>query len=178
MAVAIYARVSTTKQADKDLSIPDQLRQLRDWCKRNGHEIAKEYVEPGASATDDKRPEFQQMIADATLKPSPYEVIVVHSLSRFFRDMIEFALYERRLNKFGCKVVSITQITSDDSAGQMARQIFSMFVPPGASRGRPTLLLRTTRKAVPKRHLWRNLAGLDRGPQGGPQGLHTKLKTS
>ena len=127
MAVALYARVSTTKQADKDLSIPDQLRQMRDWCKRNGHAIAKEYVEPGASATDDRRPEFQQMISDASLKPSPYEVIVVHSLSRFFRDMIEFALYERRLNKSGCKVVSITQITSDDSAGQMARQIFSMF---------------------------------------------------
>lgn len=127
MAVALYARVSTTKQADKDLSIPDQLRQMRDWCMRNGHAIAKEYIEPGASATDDRRPEFQQMISDASLKPSPYEVIVVHSLSRFFRDMIEFALYERRLNKSGCKVVSITQITSDDSAGQMARQIFSMF---------------------------------------------------
>ena len=127
MAVALYARVSTSKQAEKDLSIPDQLRQMRDWCKRNGHAIAKEYVEPGASATDDRRPEFQQMISDASLKPSPYEVIVVHSLSRFFRDMIEFALYERRLNKSGCKVVSITQITSDDSAGQMARQIFSMF---------------------------------------------------
>ena len=30
MAVGLYARVSTTKQADKDLSIPDQLRQMRD----------------------------------------------------------------------------------------------------------------------------------------------------
>ena len=34
MAVALYARVSTTKQAEKELSIPDQLRQMRDWCKR------------------------------------------------------------------------------------------------------------------------------------------------
>ena len=62
MAVALYARVSTTKQADKDLSIPDQLRQMREWCRRNGHAIAKESIEPGASATDDPRPEFQQMI--------------------------------------------------------------------------------------------------------------------
>ena len=30
MAVALYARVSTTKHVGKDLSIPDQLRQLRD----------------------------------------------------------------------------------------------------------------------------------------------------
>lgn len=127
MAVALYARVSTTKQADKDLSIPDQLRQMRDWCKRNGHAIGKEYVEAGASATDDRRPEFQQMVADATLKPSPYEAIIVHSLSRFFRDFIEFALYERRLNKAGVKLISITQQTSDDPSGEMARRIFSMF---------------------------------------------------
>ena len=127
MAVAIYARVSTSKQAEKDLSIPDQLRQMREWCKRNGHSIGAEYVEAGASATDDKRPEFQKMVADATSKPAPFEAVIVHSLSRFFRDFIEFALYERRLNKSGVKVISITQQTSDDSAGEMARRIFSMF---------------------------------------------------
>lgn len=66
MAVALYARVSTAKQAEKDLSIPDQLNQMRDWCKANGYSIAKEYIEPGASATDDRRPAFQEMIADAT----------------------------------------------------------------------------------------------------------------
>jgi site-specific DNA recombinase len=127
MAVAFYARVSTTKQADKDLSIPDQLRQMRDWSKRNGYSVAKEYVEPGASATDDRRPEFQQMISDATLKPSPYEAIIVHSLSRFFRDSLQFALYERQLKKSGVKLISITQQTSDDAGGEMARKIFSMF---------------------------------------------------
>lgn len=127
MAAALYARVSTTKQADKDLSIPDQLRQMRDWSKRNGYSVAKEYIEPGASATDDRRPEFQQMISDATLKPSPYEAIIVHSLSRFFRDSLQFALYERQLKKAGCKLISITQQTSDDAGGEMARKIFSMF---------------------------------------------------
>ena len=127
MAVALYARVSTTRQADKDLSIPDQLRQMRDWCKRNGYSVGKEYVEAGASATDDKRPMFQQMIGDATMKPAPFEAVIVHSLSRFFRDYLEFALYERRLNKSGVKVISITQQTSEDPAGEMARRIFSMF---------------------------------------------------
>ena len=127
MAVALYARVSTVKQAEKDLSIPDQLRQMREWSRRNGCSVVKEYVEPGASATDDRRPEFQQMIADATLKPSPYEAIIVHSLSRFFRNSLQFALYEHRLKKAGCKLISITQQTSDDSSGEMARSIFSLF---------------------------------------------------
>ena len=127
MAVALYARVSTAKQADKDLSIPDQLRQMREWCKAHGFSVAMEYIESGASATDDKRPVFQQMISDSTLDPAPYDAIIVHSRSRFFRDLFEFLRYERSLKHSGCKIVSITQQTSDDPAGEMASKIFSLF---------------------------------------------------
>ncbi len=127
MQVAIYARVSTSRQADNDLSIPDQLRQLNDWAKANGHFVVQEYVEPGASATDDKRPVFQKMMTDALLKPAAFEMIVIHSLSRFFRDGIEFGVYERKLAKNKVKVVSITQPTSDDAGGEMMRRIICMF---------------------------------------------------
>ncbi len=127
MAVALYARVSTARQAEQDLSIPDQLRQMRDWCERHGLLVAHEYVEPGASATDDRRPVFQDMIADATGKPPPYDAIIVHSLSRFFRDAISFGLYERMLLKHGVRVESITQQTSDDPPGNLTRRIFSVF---------------------------------------------------
>jgi site-specific DNA recombinase len=127
MHIALYARVSTTRQADNDLSIPDQLRQLYEWAKANGHLVVQEYVEPGASATDDKRPVFQQMIHDAMMKPPAFEVIIIHSLSRFFRDGIEFGVYERKLLKNKVKVISITQPTSDDSAGDMMRRIITMF---------------------------------------------------
>ncbi len=127
MIVALYARVSTTKQAEKDLSIPDQLQQMREWCKSKGHNVAVEYVEPGASATDDRRPVFKQMISEASNNPSPFDAIIIHSLSRFFRDLFQFTFYERQLKKVGVQVISITQQTSDDSAGEMARSIFSLF---------------------------------------------------
>ena len=127
MAVALYARVSTAKQAEKDLSIPDQLAQMRAWCQSRGLLVAMEYVEPGASATDDKRPVFQQMVADATQDPPPFEAVIVHSRSRFFRDLFEFLSYERTLKRSGVKVLSITQQTSDDPAGEMASKIFSLF---------------------------------------------------
>lgn len=127
MHVALYARVSTTRQAENDLSIPDQLRQLNDWCKANGHIVVHEYVEPGASATDDKRPVFQKLINDAMQKPQAFEAIIIHSFSRFFRDAIQFGLYERRLGKNKVKVISITQHTTDDSAGEMMRRIINTF---------------------------------------------------
>ena len=59
--------------------------------------------------------------------PAPFEAIIVHSLSRFFRDAIELGLYERRLAKAGVRIISITQQTSDDPAGEMARRMFSVF---------------------------------------------------
>ncbi len=127
MAVALYARVSTTRQAENDLSIPDQLRQIRDYCKTHGLPSPAEYVEPGASGTDDRRPVFQQMIADASLSPPPFDAIVVHSLSRFFRDALEFGLYERKLKRCGVKVISVTQQTGDEPSGEMARKLFSLF---------------------------------------------------
>jgi site-specific DNA recombinase len=127
MLVCLYARVSTARQAENDLSIPDQLQQMRDWCKANGHTVVLEYVEPGASATDDKRPMFQKMIAAAHEKPAPFSGIVIHSLSRFFRDSVEFGVYEKKLKRCGVKVVSITQQTSEDAAGEMARRMFSLF---------------------------------------------------
>jgi hypothetical protein len=36
-------------------------------------------VEPGASATNDRRPEFQHMIEAGISKPAPFDVVVVHS---------------------------------------------------------------------------------------------------
>lgn len=127
MNVALYARVSTSKQADMGLSIPDQLRQLREWCKTHGHRVITEYVEAGASATDDHRPEFQKMIGDAYISPPPFQAVIVHSLSRFFRDALEFGLYERKLKRSGVKVISITQQTGDEPSGEMARKLFSLF---------------------------------------------------
>src|ERR1700756_546187 len=85
---ALYLRVSTGRQADNDLSIPDQRREAKAYCASRGWEIVADYVEPGLSATDDRRPEFQRMIDAATTKPPAFDVILVHSFSRFFPQLV------------------------------------------------------------------------------------------
>jgi DNA invertase Pin-like site-specific DNA recombinase len=65
LRAALYMRVSTGRQAEHELSIPDQRSQLKAWCRTNGQEVVAEYVEAGASASDDRRPAFQQMIERA-----------------------------------------------------------------------------------------------------------------
>ena len=41
--------------------------------------------------------------------------------------MVNFALYERRLNKAGVKIISITQPTGEEVSGEMMRRIISLF---------------------------------------------------
>jgi site-specific DNA recombinase len=124
---ALYLRVSTGRQADNDLSIPDQRRQAKGYCASRGWEIVAHYVEPGVSAIDDRRLEFQRMIDAATTKPPAFEVILVHSFSRFFRDQFQLDFYVRRLAKHGVRPVSITQQLGDDPMSNMIRQIMALF---------------------------------------------------
>ena len=84
-------------------------------------------VEPGASATNDRRPEFQRMIEAGTSKPAPVDIVIVHSFSRFFRDHFELEFHVRKLAKNGIKLVSITQEMGDDPMHVMMCQITALF---------------------------------------------------
>lgn len=124
---ALYLRVSTARQAEHDVSIPDQKRQGEAYCEARGYQLVETYVEPGASATNDRRPEFQRMIEAGTSKPAPFDIVVVHSFSRFFRDAFDMEFYVRKLAKNGVKLLSITQEMGDDPVHQMMRQIMALF---------------------------------------------------
>ena len=78
-----------TRQAKNDISIPDQLAQAVRYCRSKGWHIAREFIDTGASARDDKRPEFQRLIDAACVDPSPFDVVLVHSQSRFFRRRLD-----------------------------------------------------------------------------------------
>ncbi|MFY9294937.1 MAG: recombinase family protein [Methylorubrum rhodinum] len=125
--VGCYLRVSTGRQAESDLSIPDQRKQVLAFCAAKGWPVVGEYVEPGASATDDNRPAFQKMIERASDDDHPFDVIVVHSYSRFFRDSFGLEMYVRRLAKVGVRLISITQELGDDPAQVMMRQVIALF---------------------------------------------------
>jgi DNA invertase Pin-like site-specific DNA recombinase len=67
------------------------------------------------------------MIEAGTAKPASFDVVVVHSFSRFFRDHFELEFYVRKLAKNGVKLVSITQELGDDPMHVMMRQIMALF---------------------------------------------------
>jgi len=127
LRAALYLRVSTARRAEHDVSIPDQKRRGEAYCASRGYQLVETYVEPGASATNDRRPEFQRMIEAGTSKPTLFDAVIVHSFSRFFRDAFDMEFYVRKLAKNGAKLLSITQEIGDDPVHQMMRQIMALF---------------------------------------------------
>jgi hypothetical protein len=62
MRVAIYARVSTANNGQDPTM---QTRELREYAERRGWTVTGEYVDIGISGTKEKRPELDQLMADA-----------------------------------------------------------------------------------------------------------------
>ena len=59
MRVAIYARVSSERQAEKDLSIPAQIKSLKKYAFDREWDVVAEYVDEAESAQDCQPPRFQ-----------------------------------------------------------------------------------------------------------------------
>ena len=67
------------------------------------------------------------MIEAGTSNPALFDVVIVRSFSRFFRDHFELEFYVRKLARNGVKLVSITQEMGDDPMHVMMRQIMALF---------------------------------------------------
>ena len=122
MKVVLYARVSSDSQ-DVDLSISAQLRALREYAAKQGHEILREFVDEAESGRTASRPAFREMIALAKTKPPPFDAILVWKLNRFARNRVDSITYKALLKSKGIKVISINEPLGDSPAGQLLEGI-------------------------------------------------------
>ncbi len=123
---ALYLRVSTQRQLRGEVSIPSQRRACQGHCDSVGKVVVAEFVD-GMTGTDDARPNFQRMIEMVRQPDCPFDTIVVHALSRFYRAGPEMEMTIRSLRKKGVRVVSVTQPIGDDPSQAMLRQMIGIF---------------------------------------------------
>ncbi len=119
MKVALYARVSSDQQAEKNNSIPSQLRLLHEYALKHNMEVVKEYVDEGESALSINRPAFLEMIGDTKKRFPSFQVILLWKLSRFARNRQDSILYKSMLRKRGIEVTSISEPIDDTPQGQL-----------------------------------------------------------
>jgi len=118
VAVA-WARVSTDMQEERGLSLPEQLREIRQYAEREGIEIVEEFHEAcSAFQRYEKRVEFHRMLARVEADPR-INAIVTHDFSRFSRDTVRAMSLVRKLRASGVRVISVNdpEIDPESVAG-------------------------------------------------------------
>ena len=109
----IYARYSS--DAQKETSIIDQLRDCREYAKKNDMEVLHEYYDEALTGKNDDREQFQLMLSDSA--QGLFEAVIVWKLDRFARNRNESALNKVKLKKNGVKVVSAMEHIPDGPEG-------------------------------------------------------------
>lgn len=113
----LYARYSSHNQ--REVSIEDQLRVCYEYCEREGIEVVGVYHDSAMTGTNDRRPDFQRMVANAP--ESDY--IVVYMMERFSRDKYDAPLYKQQLERKGVRVVSALEFIPDTPEGVMIEKM-------------------------------------------------------
>lgn len=116
--VALYARQSNVGNAKKDISLPDQLEELRAFCaEQSGWVIVEEFVEAGSGVRRDQNarrkpsPKFDRTIAEA--KAGRFDLILTVDSSRFGRDGVEDLKTKKEVRDAGCAVDAIHDESGD-----------------------------------------------------------------
>jgi len=111
MKAVIYVRVSTNKQESEN-----QLIALREYCKKTGYQIIKEYVDI-ISGKEDKRPNWDKL----------FDIILFWDLSRFSRSGTLFTLQKlQELQNLGINYISFREPFLN-TVGQFKDIVISIF---------------------------------------------------
>jgi DNA invertase Pin-like site-specific DNA recombinase len=120
-------QIFRSHQANKELSLPAQRRQIGGYIQARGMTVEREFYEPGASAKSMNRPAFRQMLEYVLRPGSKVGVIVVAHASRFTRNSTEARIVKSKLRKFGVRVVSVCQDLPDDPMGELMECMYECF---------------------------------------------------
>jgi len=122
--VAIYARVSTDEQAERQ-TIENQLDACRGYCASHELEVVAEFRDEGVSGSVPLGDRLEGSRLLAMAGSGLFSRVAVHRLDRLARDHVEASLAYRRLKALGAPVVSVTETFDDSPAGRL---MFNMIV--------------------------------------------------
>ena len=108
--VVAYARFSSDNQRTE--SIDAQVRAIKEYCLKNNFNLLRIYKDEGISGTSIKdRIEFIKMIVDS--KKKDFKYVIVHKFDRFARNRYDHAIFEKKLEDNGVKLLSVLENLTD-----------------------------------------------------------------
>ena len=113
-----YVRVSTEIQKEKDNSVRSQIKCIKKYCEDCNYELVGIYKDEGVSGLKSNRDGLNDMMVD--IKKSKVDMVVVYSLSRLGRKLVDVVGWVNGLEKLGIQFVSIKEnFTSNGVMGKL-----------------------------------------------------------
>lgn len=116
-----YCRFSSNNQREE--SIDAQLRAITRYIENSDGKYCfiDQYIDMALTGTNTDRPNFQRMLEDA--KKGLFDVVIVHKMDRFSRNVRDTLNIENELALYGVKVISVIEQFSDTPEGQLQQII-------------------------------------------------------
>lgn len=126
--VALYVRVSTGYQIDKD-SLPHQKKELKGYCEHVLH-IDKSRIEifedAGKSAKNTKRPAFERMMKK--VRSGQISHVMVYKIDRISRNLVDFSLMYEDFKRERVTFISLNeQFDTSTAMGECMLKIILVF---------------------------------------------------
>jgi DNA invertase Pin-like site-specific DNA recombinase len=125
---AIYTRVSTDTQAEKEFSSCEaQEEKIRAFIKsQNNWKVFKAYFDPGYSGANLDRPASQELLED--IRQGKIDIVLVYKIDRLTRSPKDFYQLIELFEKYNVSFISITErFDTSTPAGRLLRNIMLTF---------------------------------------------------
>ena len=123
----IYTRVSTDKQAKNGLSLKGQEDAAREYCAREGIDVAKVFCDGGESAKTANRPQLLASLAYCTEHYKEIDFYIIWKMDRLARQTYDSSMIDATLQKLGIQLCSVTEPISNTSSGSLTKNVLAAF---------------------------------------------------
>lgn len=113
-----YVRVSSEMQKEKDNSIRSQIKSIKKYCDDYDYELVGIYKDEGISGLKSSREGLNEMMVK--IQRSKVDIVLVYSLSRLGRKLVDVVGWVNDLEKRGIKFISIKEnFTNEGVMGRL-----------------------------------------------------------
>ena len=117
-----YVRVSSEIQVEKDNSVRNQTNSIKKYCESVGYELVGIYRDDGVSGLKNSREGLNRMMVE--VKNKKVDMVMVYSLSRLGRRLVDVIKWIDELEKLGIEFLSVKEnFGSGGVVGKLMRNI-------------------------------------------------------
>ncbi|MFA6325391.1 MAG: recombinase family protein [Candidatus Paceibacterota bacterium] len=122
--IALYARVSTSNQEDQK-TIDAQLSEDREFAKKSGYIIVKEYLDEGWSGDIIARPSLDQLRHDA--RNRTFDAVLAYDPDRLGRKLVYQEIVIDELKKIGIEILFVTMPPVNNASDKLLFGVRGLF---------------------------------------------------